>query len=335
MKLLDNIILQQTSPTFFIVSIIAVLLFIVIIGVVGGSKEKNDNKQKEDWVLNNSDKFKIQDDFILNFINPLSIQTPKCNKCNSNVYNIWDINSRELNLKCAECKKNYKLELIEESTVAINSISKYIEFVQEALINGNEKIREYLKNKLIYNFSSLRNNQPLIRAISFVTKSEKIATSTKFNFKLIGYTNYYNFNKDEYFEKENIELKDLNSLFFHNEVKDNIIKTFDENLSKNQITLQMPAIIFGVQKEITIYRNGLLENKIDDIKNQIKESRRISQSTKDKVWRRDEGKCVECGSKEKLEFDHIIPFSKGGSNTYRNIQLLCEPCNRSKSDKIG
>mgnify|MGYP000120482121 CR=1 FL=1 len=56
---------------------------------------------------------------------------------------------------------------------------------------------------------------------------------------------------------------------------------------------------------------------------------------KDKVWNRDGGKCVECGSNEKLEFDHIIPFSKGGSNTYRNIQLLCEECNRKKSNQIG
>ena len=64
-------------------------------------------------------------------------------------------------------------------------------------------------------------------------------------------------------------------------------------------------------------------------------SRHISQSVKDKVWRRDQGKCVECGSSDRLEFDHIIPFAKGGSNTYRNIQLLCEKCNRTKSDKIG
>ncbi len=64
-------------------------------------------------------------------------------------------------------------------------------------------------------------------------------------------------------------------------------------------------------------------------------SRRISQNVKDKVWNRDGGKCVNCGSNENLEFDHIIPFSKGGANTYRNIQLLCEGCNREKSDKIG
>lgn len=52
------------------------------------------------------------------------------------------------------------------------------------------------------------------------------------------------------------------------------------------------------------------------------------------VWRRDGGKCAKCGSKNKLEFDHIIPVSKGGSNTERNIQLLCEKCNREKADKI-
>ena len=61
----------------------------------------------------------------------------------------------------------------------------------------------------------------------------------------------------------------------------------------------------------------------------------ISQKVKDQVWNRDSGKCVQCDSNENLEFDHIIPHSKGGANTYRNIQLLCEPCNRKKSAKIG
>lgn len=71
------------------------------------------------------------------------------------------------------------------------------------------------------------------------------------------------------------------------------------------------------------------------IESEDERSRRISQEVKDSVWNRDGGKCVECGSNENLEFDHIIPWSKGGANTYRNLQLLCESCNRSKSDKIG
>lgn len=66
-----------------------------------------------------------------------------------------------------------------------------------------------------------------------------------------------------------------------------------------------------------------------------KRERKISQKVKDAVWRRAEGKCELCGSRTNLEFDHIVPFSKGGSNTYRNVQLLCEKCNREKYNKIG
>ena len=52
------------------------------------------------------------------------------------------------------------------------------------------------------------------------------------------------------------------------------------------------------------------------------------------VWQRDGGRCIKCGSQENLEFDHIIPLAKGGSNTSRNIQLLCEKCNRSKGANL-
>lgn len=63
--------------------------------------------------------------------------------------------------------------------------------------------------------------------------------------------------------------------------------------------------------------------------------RSIPNKVRTEVWRRDEGKCTKCGSRENLEYDHIIPVSKGGSNTTRNIELLCEKCNREKRGNIG
>lgn len=64
------------------------------------------------------------------------------------------------------------------------------------------------------------------------------------------------------------------------------------------------------------------------------QSRHIPQDIKTAVWQRDQGKCVQCGANSYLEFDHIIPFSKGGANTINNVQLLCRQCNLKKGDRI-
>lgn len=63
-------------------------------------------------------------------------------------------------------------------------------------------------------------------------------------------------------------------------------------------------------------------------------SRRIPQEVKVAVWQRDQGRCVQCSATEYLEFDHVIPFSKGGANTLNNVQLLCRRCNLAKSNRI-
>lgn len=60
----------------------------------------------------------------------------------------------------------------------------------------------------------------------------------------------------------------------------------------------------------------------------------IPRAVQREVWQRDGGRCVECGTRERLCFDHIVPFSRGGANTVRNLQLLCEPCNLSKGNRI-
>lgn len=62
------------------------------------------------------------------------------------------------------------------------------------------------------------------------------------------------------------------------------------------------------------------------------QSRYISETTKQIVFTRDGGICQCCGSSTNLEYDHIIPYSCGGSSEASNIQLLCQQCNRSKSN---
>lgn len=62
--------------------------------------------------------------------------------------------------------------------------------------------------------------------------------------------------------------------------------------------------------------------------------RYIPQSVVSEVYHRDGAKCVVCGSTENLQLDHIIPFSKGGSDAAENLQVLCQKCNLKKSNKI-
>lgn len=62
------------------------------------------------------------------------------------------------------------------------------------------------------------------------------------------------------------------------------------------------------------------------------QSRYISATTKKIVYTRDGGICQCCGSSQSLEYDHVTPYSWGGSSDASNIQLLCQKCNRSKSN---
>lgn len=70
------------------------------------------------------------------------------------------------------------------------------------------------------------------------------------------------------------------------------------------------------------------------VKDQPVRREAIPRAVQREVWQRDGGRCVECGTREKFCFDHIVPFSRGGSNTVRNLQLLCERCNLSKGNRI-
>lgn len=67
----------------------------------------------------------------------------------------------------------------------------------------------------------------------------------------------------------------------------------------------------------------------------VERSRIIPTSVKLDVWARDNGSCVSCGATDELHFDHIVPYSRGGTSLKaENIQLLCARHNIEKSAKI-
>ncbi len=75
--------------------------------------------------------------------------------------------------------------------------------------------------------------------------------------------------------------------------------------------------------------------KIPKGKDEEEHNKLIPKSVKVAVWKRDNGKCVLCGTTENLYFDHDLPFSKSGSSiTEKNVRILCNKCILKKHDKI-
>ena len=74
---------------------------------------------------------------------------------------------------------------------------------------------------------------------------------------------------------------------------------------------------------------------VDPREPRLEQNRLIPTEVKLAVWKRDQGKCVVCGSSDNLHFDHVIPYSLGGSSLVaQNIQLMCARHNLAKRDKI-
>lgn len=66
------------------------------------------------------------------------------------------------------------------------------------------------------------------------------------------------------------------------------------------------------------------------------DQRNIRLGLRYEVLRRDRFRCVSCGASPAtdsgcvLHVDHIIPYSRGGKTTLRNLRTLCEKCNLGK-----
>jgi 5-methylcytosine-specific restriction endonuclease McrA len=64
--------------------------------------------------------------------------------------------------------------------------------------------------------------------------------------------------------------------------------------------------------------------------------RQFTDTQKRTAYERQQGICPLCNTWhafEDMEGDHITPWSKGGKTSLDNLQMICKPCNRTKSNK--
>jgi 5-methylcytosine-specific restriction endonuclease McrA len=70
------------------------------------------------------------------------------------------------------------------------------------------------------------------------------------------------------------------------------------------------------------------------------DSRHIPEAMREAVWERDGGRCTftsesghRCECRTHLEFDHIIPFARGGETSVENLQLRCRAHNQFDAER--
>ena len=317
---LNTFPLQQSSPTFFLMSMIALFVFILLIFIVGSKSEKkkiNLNNDKSDLLSEKNTKVlkeeienlqkRIED--TCSFVEKHYDKSKNLIAIEPKDYGFYDeitdpIEKTEImvveylqNLRRKQ--RNYKFEWIYQGLIeglCVYKISKTSKFSKKENFSIDDIKSAFLENNTI-NEEPFKDKDLNILVSPFLVPVDNLGFNRQLN---------------------EVETNEVVKDFCKNS-KFEFIKDRTENVEKNGMKYH---------RYFFIYSDNLKEK-------QKTKSRRITQGVKDKVWNRDGGKCVECGSNEKLEFDHIIPHSKGGANTYRNIQLLCEPCNRSKSAKIG
>lgn len=59
---------------------------------------------------------------------------------------------------------------------------------------------------------------------------------------------------------------------------------------------------------------------------------KIAPAKREKVYKRDGYRCVQCKNTRNLTVDHKVPWSKGGTNVMANLQTMCGDCNSLKAD---
>ena len=106
-------------------------------------------------------------------------------------------------------------------------------------------------------------------------------------------------------------------LYFKKKV--DIIEVYEDRLLHSEkLVIEMPAVV-----KLNFYVN-------------VRKYQMLSLS-KENIFFRDNYTCLYCGKKlpkSYLTLDHVIPFSKGGEKTWKNLVTACHTCNNKKGDRL-
>ncbi len=69
------------------------------------------------------------------------------------------------------------------------------------------------------------------------------------------------------------------------------------------------------------------------LKNYVKVPHRKVALSRSNIFKRDGERCVYCGTTKNLTLDHVIPRSKGGTDSWENLVTACHSCNSKKGNR--
>ena len=204
------------------------------------------------------------------------------------------INAMRLLKTLPELKKS-----VDEGSLTLSSINLASSLFKEAKINSTEKKLQIM--------SGMKN----------LTKSQ--CEDKIFELKI----DYGIFQKPN---RTVIKKISLNTSRVHvNLSKDTLLKIEKiKNLTKEN----------DLDKIISLLADSYISQKIEtknESKVTVKNSRYIPRKVKETVYKRANGQCENCGSTHHLEYDHVVPYAKGGTNALSNITLKCKNCNLRKA----
>lgn len=84
---------------------------------------------------------------------------------------------------------------------------------------------------------------------------------------------------------------------------------------------------------VSIYLAALMvTNPVVVEAREVPAGHRISRPLRQRVWQQYGGRCAECASTQYLEFNYIVPISRGGADAQTNLYLICRHCKMAQSD---